>query len=111
VPDLPEVFVSASRFTVTCVPADSAPDAHVWAINVEEQRDGKWIAKHMGSWLTEDGDWEISYSGAYRACAHDFETAKRLAMKAAPLVIINGRTVTQALALAAEWKEQQNVRP
>jgi hypothetical protein len=103
-PDLPEPTVRPTRYTVTCVPADAAPDAHVWAITVEEQRDGLWIAASNGSWLTADGAWEIGYSGSYRACAHDLATALRVAREHAPKVVINGRTVEQALALAAEWK-------
>lgn len=98
----PRAVVRPSRYTVTCVPPDTAPDAHVWAITVEEQRDGRWIANHMGSWLTADGDWEIGYSGAYRACAHSLDTAMRLATQAAPLVVINGFTVADAVARSKE---------
>ncbi len=106
--DLPEAIVRPTRYAVSCVPADAAPDAHVWAITIEEQRDGSWIAAHHGSWLTAEGDWEIGYSGSYAACSHGFDTALRLAKEAAPKVVINGRTVEQALALAAEWKRNES---
>lgn len=98
----PVAHVRTTRYTVTCVPPDTAPDAHVWAISVEEQRDGKWIANHMGSWLTADGHWEIGYSGAYPTCAHDLETAMRLAKEVAPYILINGLTVADALTRSKE---------
>jgi hypothetical protein len=103
--NLPEPQVRVSRYTVTCVPPDSAPDASIWAVHVTEQRDGKWIAEHHGSWINGEGDWEIGYSGAYAACAHDLETALRLAKAAAPEIRINGYTVAEALRMSDARKE------
>lgn len=97
----PEPTVHPSRYTVTCVPPDTAPDAHVWALYVEEKRDGSWVVTDGFCWL--DGDLTFQ-DRPNPACCHDFDTALRLATEAAPKVVINGRTVEQALALAAEWK-------
>lgn len=94
----PEPTVRVTRYTVTCVPADASPDAHVWAITVEEQRDGKWLVNCHGSWLDAKGEWHIGYSGVYKQCAHDLDTALRLAREHAPLVEVNGYTVADALA-------------
>ncbi|WP_042400032.1 hypothetical protein [Streptacidiphilus carbonis] len=102
VPEPPEVFVSASRFTVTCIPADSAPDAHVWALHVEQKRDGKWVVTDGFGYLNGDLTFE---DRPYLQCLFDLDAALALAKEAAPLMIINGRTVPQALALAAKWKE------
>jgi hypothetical protein len=99
----PEVTVRTSRYTVTCVPADSAPDAYVWALHVEEKRDGNWVVTDGFGYLNPDLVFE---DRPYPQCLFPVDTALALAKEAAPLVIINGRTVTQALELADAWRAQ-----
>ena len=99
--DLPEATVRPTRYAVTCVPPDAAPDAYTWALHVEERRDGSWIVTDGVCWLDADLTFQ---DRPYPACCHDLDTALRLAREAAPQIVINGRTVEQALALAAEWK-------
>lgn len=100
----PRAVARATRYTVTCIPPDSAPDAHVWALYVEEKRDGSWVVTDGFGWM----DGELTFQDRpYPACCHDFDTAMRLAKEAAPKVVINGRTVVEALAIAAEWKARR----
>lgn len=101
----PQVTVRTSRYTVTCVPPETSPDAHVWAINVEEKRDGTWVVTDGFGYLNPDLVFE---DRPYSQCLFDVDAALALAKEAAPLVIINGRTVTQALELAAAWCEKQS---
>jgi hypothetical protein len=100
----PEPQVRVTRYTVTCVPPDAVPDAHVWALYVEERRDGRWVVSNgFCEWIDTAGVWQ---DRPYDQCLHDLDTALALAREAAPKVTVNGRTVPEALALAATWKEQ-----
>jgi hypothetical protein len=101
---LPKAIVRPTRYTVTCVPRDAAPDAHVWALYVEEQRDGSWVVSNGHEWLDADHMWHIACSSNAKACSFDEQTALRLAREHTPRVVVGHRTVAQALALAAEWK-------
>lgn len=101
---MPEPVVRPSRYTVTCVPPDTAPDAHVWALYVEERRDGTWVVTNGHEWLDADGFWHIACSSQVEACSHDLDTALRLAQEHAPLVRVNGMTAADAIARS---KEQQ----
>jgi hypothetical protein len=92
----PVPTVRPSRYTVTCVPPDTSDDAHVWALYVEEQRDGRWVVTDGVCWL--DGTLTFQ-DGPYDECLHDLD--------AAPQVIVNGRTVAEALGLAETWNEAE----
>ena len=100
----PTAVVRPSRYTVTCVPPDAAPDAHVWALHVEEKRDGNWVVTDGFGYLGPDLVFE---DRPYPQCLFAVDTALALAKEAAPLVVINGRTVTQALELTVAWREQK----
>lgn len=102
----PEPTVLVTRHTVTCVPLDCGlPGADAWALQVERRRDGSWTVSDGWAYLRADGSWTQSRVGIW----HDEATALRLAREAAPKVVINGRSVADALALAEYWKEQRDV--
>lgn len=105
-PDSPadlEPVVQATRYTVNCVPADSAPDAHVFALRIDRKNDGTWAVTDGRRYLDRDGKWgDISYlHDQYR---HDLDTALELAKQAAPHVVVNGLTPALALARIARLK-------
>lgn len=104
-----EPTVRVTRYTVTCIPPESAPDAHVWALYVEQKRDGTWVVTNGHEWLDEAGQWHPGLWASPQEPARFFDeaTALRLAQEAAPKVVINGRTVAQALALFAARADQE----
>jgi hypothetical protein len=104
---IPEPIVTVTRYIVTCVPPDAAPDAHVWAYTVEQGRDGRWTAGRSGRWLTADGTRVAACSESYEVCAHDLETALRLAREEAPRVRVGRRSVADALADMERWREEE----
>lgn len=126
----PEPIVQATKYTVSCLPEDGL-DSHVFVLTVEYRGDGRWgVYRSAYCCLGNDGTWSYGYTwrdGAqepdsdeewteYHAGrdawldAHRFdeETALKLAKEHAPLVTVNGRTVTEALRLA---QQRQEARP
>ncbi|MHA6764755.1 hypothetical protein [Streptacidiphilus sp. PAMC 29251] len=104
-PDLPDPTVRPSRYTVTCLP-EGFFEAWRWDVTVEQQQDGRWVIEHCGMFLTvhEDRLWSESKADAARITGSGL--ARSIAKQHAPLVRADGRTVAEALRLAAEWKEQ-----
>jgi hypothetical protein len=98
--------VQATRYTVNCMPADAAPDAHVFALQVEMNRDGSWTVTDGCSYLAANGDWGEPMGRRLPEYRHDLDTALALATTAAPHVIVNGITPAGALARIARLKEQ-----
>lgn len=98
----PRPTARPTRYTVTCVPPDSSSDAHVWALQVEERRDGSWVVSDgFHEWMDTSGTWQ---DRPFPQCLHDLDTALRLAREAAPHVIVNGLTPQAALARIARIK-------
>lgn len=98
----PTMRIEATRFTVTCVPRDLVPDAHLWALQVEQRRDGRWIVSNGSEWLDAECDWHVSCGAVYEQCAHDFATAVQLASSVAPHMTVMGRTPEMVIAAAKE---------
>ena len=118
----PEPIVQAVKYTVNCLPEDGI-ESHVFALTVDYRGDGRWgVYRNPHCCLGNDSEWSYGYTwrdGAqepdgdeewneYHAGrdawlqAHRFdeETALNLAKEQAPLVTVNGRTVTEALRMA-----------
>ena len=106
----PAPHVQATRYTVNCMPADAAPDAHVFAIHVDRKRDDTWAVTDGHRYLDADGQWSdpLGYlSPKYR---HSLVVALALAKAAAPHVRINGLTPADALARIARLNAEENAR-
>lgn len=87
------VIVRPEEYTVTAVPDDASPDAHVWALTVRHRGGDRWAVQHSGFCLGADGSWARDVKQEF-----DLETALRLARQEAPNVTVNGRTVADVLA-------------
>lgn len=109
----PTAVVRPSRFTVSCLPERNI-NTSLFEITIEErgQLDGttRWAVCRLGQCLNRRGRWDYEMNPSSRTdrwiAGHrfDFDTALRLAKKAAPLITVNGVTVTDAIARS---KEQQ----
>jgi hypothetical protein len=104
--------VQATRYTVSCMPEDAAPDAHVFEITVEYRGKGRWAVARFGQCLDANGLWDHELSPSNREddwlATHrfDLDTALELAKAAAPHVRVNGLTPADAIARIARLKEQ-----
>lgn len=99
----PEPTVTVSGYTVSVLPEDNM-NHYVWALHVEYVGNGNWCVRHVGSCLTKKGDWiwEPSNSGKTKTFLKrtrwdNAEDAIAAAKKAAPRVMVNGRTPTDVL--------------
>lgn len=121
----PAATVTATRHTVNCVP-EEFPDADCFAISVSYRGRGLWWVhrgEHRslgadGTWSwgfrwsagdrepTTEAEWDSYHTEAEQWTAEhrfDEKTAIALAKAAAPHMTVNGHTVTEALADAAEY--------
>jgi hypothetical protein len=95
--DLPVAFVQATRYEVSIFPADARPRRH-FTITIEWRGDNRWAVLDGHYCLGSDGQWEYEPLPSNRddawTASHrfDLETAQELARKAAPFLIVNGRT-------------------
>lgn len=128
-PEMPEPVVQAVKYTVNCLPEDGF-DSHVFELTVEYRGAGRWgVFRDPHCCLGADGEWSWGYAweGGDREPANDTElesyhkgrdtwldahrfdeeTAKELAVKYAPLVTVNGFTVSDALAMQARRAEKE----
>lgn len=106
-----EPTVRATRYTVSLLPEGDI-NANLYEITVEErgQLDGTtlWAACRMGRCLNRRGRWDYEMQPSSRTdrwiAGHrfDFDTALRLAKKAAPPITVNGWTVADALNRSKE---------
>lgn len=122
-PTVPAATVQAVKYVVSCMPEDE--DRGPFGVTVEYRGEGRWgVYRNSHCCLGADGSWSWGYAwrdGAqepttdeewteYHAgrdawlAAHRFdeETALRLAREHAPLVTVNGFTVSDVLRHAAE---------
>lgn len=105
----PVVRMWESRYTLTAATGDlESPDSYLFEIEIERasQMDGsvKWAVRWRGRCLHRScrWDWEPIPSSRtdrwLKSHRFDFETAVRLAEKAAPLLVVNGYRPDGSLA-------------
>lgn len=109
----PVAHVRATEYVVNCVPEDDI-NAPAFEITVAYRGRGLWAVKRHSFCLGTSGAWDYEFIPSGREdewlAEHRFplDRALHLARAAAPNVVVNGHTVTEALADAlARSKEQQ----
>jgi hypothetical protein len=119
-PDGITATVTATTYTITCLPGDVA-DGHHWDLEVQftgAHRFGKprpanrqWAVRMRDHWcLSNEGKWDMESIPSERTDEwfethrFDLETALKLAAEQAPHVIINGLTPVGLLA----WRKQRH---
>jgi hypothetical protein len=108
----PEPVVRATQYAVNCLPEDGI-DSHVFEITVEYRGNDRWAVKRHSQCLDINGVWDWEMRPSEReddwldTHRFDLDTALRLAKEQAPLVTVNGHTVTDALRLAQQRREAQ----
>ena len=102
-----DVFVRPTQYVVSVFPdwlredRAAASDASAWDVRIEERSAGKWAVVRGSCCLGADGEWVFEPSPSNREdewlATHrfDIKEATRLAVEAAPHVIVNGLTATQ----------------
>lgn len=102
-PEIPEVAVRPTCFDVSCLPPDDI-NAQSFTLTVEYRGRDKWAVLNGRRCLSSTGEWDWESIPSEREddwlATHrfDLETAKRLAVEAAPKMTCNGWTVADALA-------------
>lgn len=95
--DLPTPVVQATRYEVSLFPEDAEPRRH-FTITIEWRGENRWAVLDGPMCLGSDGEWEYEPLPSNRDDAwiathrFDLETAQELAKRAAPHLIVNGRT-------------------
>lgn len=106
----PEPTVRPTRYAVNCLPEDGI-DSHVFEITVEYRGRDRWAVKRHSQVLGTDGQWDWEMRPSEREDdwldSHRFnlDTALKLAKEQAPLITVNGFTVTDALHMAQQRTE------
>ena len=102
--DIPEPTVMAVEYTVNCLPEDDY-DSFAFEVRVQYRGNGRYAVIRSGDLcLGADGTWDHGVKEYDRgddwlnAHRFDLDTALRLAKEQAPLVTVNGHTVTDAIA-------------
>jgi hypothetical protein len=95
--------VQATRYTVNCMPPDSAPDAHLWALHVELGRDGYWSVTDGHQYLDHNSIWHHT---RWEAGPLTLGNALAIAEATAPYLAVNGFTPDQALARIARLQAE-----
>ncbi|GHG15355.1 hypothetical protein ACFFSH_39355 [Streptomyces filamentosus] len=91
--DLPEVIVTATRYTVSLLPADDI-NHRAYALNVVLRQDG-WGITDGAAWIVSvDGYWSLDYDAAITR--PHLDDALALARRLAPGYRVNGRTAVEA---------------
>ncbi|MFF7335378.1 hypothetical protein [Streptomyces sp. NPDC008150] len=100
---VPSATVRAVEFTVNCVPGDDL-DQHLFELRVQYRGNDRYAVIRGGDMcLGVDGTWDYGVKEYDRGDAwlnahrFDLDTALRLAREHAPLVTVNGHTVTDAI--------------
>jgi hypothetical protein len=103
-PAVPEATVTATEYTVNCLPEDDV-NSFVFQIRVQYRGDGRYAVIRGGDMcLGADGTWDFGVKEYDRgddwlnSHRFDLDTALKLAKEQAPLVTVNGHTVSDALA-------------
>ena len=111
-PNAPEPTVTAVEYTVNCLPDDDL-DGHLFAIRVQYRGNDRYAVIRLGDLcLGSDGTWDHGVKEYDRgddwlnAHRFDLDTALKLAKEQAPLVTVNGHTVTDALVRRQRRQER-----
>lgn len=122
--DVPPATVQPTRYFVSCLP-EGHDERSAWSLTVEYRGGGRWVVfRHALSCLGADGTWSWGYQWRdgtqepatddewteYHAgrdawlAEHrfDLDTALRLAREHAPLITVNGYTVSDVLRMAEQ---------
>lgn len=98
------------KYLVSCLPEDH-DERGLFTLQVEYRGRDLWaVTNGSGSCLSRQGTWDFEHIPSERTdewlASHrfDLDTALRLAREAAPLVTVNGFTVSDAIAMDAERK-------
>jgi hypothetical protein len=104
-PTIPEATVLATEYTVNCVPEDDI-NGHGFEIRVQYRGAGRYaVIQHGHLCLGADGTWDQGVKEYDRgddwlnAHRFDLDTALRLAKEQAPLVTVNGHTVSDTIRM------------
>ncbi|MFD8845460.1 hypothetical protein [Streptomyces pseudogriseolus] len=104
-PNVPEPTIHPVEYVVSCLQSNNI-NFDLYAIRVQYRGDGRYAVIGLGDMcLGVDGTWDHGVKEYDRgddwldAHRFDLETALRLAKEQAPLVTVNGRTVSDALGL------------
>ncbi|MDX3637798.1 hypothetical protein PV728_48020 [Streptomyces europaeiscabiei] len=106
----PEPIVQPTAYSVNCLPEDGI-DSHVFEITVEYRGKDRWAVKRHSQCLSSEGVWEWEMRPSEReddwldTHRFDLDTALKLAKEQAPLVTVNGFTVTDALRMAEQRRK------
>jgi hypothetical protein len=99
----PTIHMRLTELTVSAVP-ESSINHYAYAVTVQWRGEETYAVTHLGHCLGADGTWDYerrpsSREEDWRATHRfDYETAVRLAVEAAPRVVVNGRTALEAVA-------------
>nr|BEK68819.1 hypothetical protein KPHV_60460 [Kitasatospora purpeofusca] len=91
-------FTRTTRYTVSCMPADATPDAHIWDLHVIADRDGYWQITDGARYLDAHAIW---HDTRRESGQHTLGEALAIAEATAPHMLVNGLTPDQALARIA----------
>jgi len=91
--DLPEVTVTATRYTVSLLPADDI-NHRTYALYVQHRSDGWGITDGAGWVEGPIGHWHLDYYEALTFA--ELDDALALARRLAPYYRVNGRTAAEA---------------
>lgn len=112
-PTTPEPTVHAVEYTVSCLPDNDDSDGHLYAIRVQYRGGNRYAVICLGDLcLGADGTWDHGVKEYDRGQAwldahrFDLDTALKLAKEQAPLVTVNGHTVTDALTRRQRRQER-----
>jgi hypothetical protein len=101
-----EPTVTVTRYEVSLLP-ESNVNRHHYTITVEHRGDGRWAVLDSRWCLGKDGEWDFEVLPSERTdewlAEHrfDLDTALAMAKRQAPLIVVNGITVQQALERGA----------
>ncbi|MFJ7297604.1 hypothetical protein [Streptomyces collinus] len=103
-PTVPEATVQATEYSVNCLDGEHL-DNHLFEIRVQYRGAGRYAVIRGGQMcLGSDGTWDYGVKEYDRgddwlnAHRFDLDTALKLAKEQAPLVTVNGHTVSDAIA-------------
>lgn len=100
---VPPATVQPVSYLVSCLP--EGEDQHSFTIRVEYRGGGRWAVVQHRMCLGADGEWSWESIPSEREdewlATHrfDLDTALELATQAAPLLTVNGFTITDVMAM------------
>lgn len=108
----PQPTVRATEYAVNCLPDDDL-DSHVFEVRVQYRGNDRYAVIRGGDMcLGSDGTWDFGVKPYDRddawlnAHRFDLDTALKLAKEQAPLVTVNGYTVSDALAMRQKRQDR-----